>query len=56
MKREFLQRNQPSQNILERNGFEKEGYFKEDFFAKGQFHDSILYTLINQNDKNWIRE
>lgn len=48
--------NMPSQKILERNGFEKEGYLKEDFFANGKFHDTILYSLINKNDKNWIRE
>ncbi len=49
-------KNQPSQNVLERNGFEKEGYLKENFFAKGQFHDTLLYSLINREDKNWIRE
>ena len=42
--------NQPSINILERNHFIREGYFKEDFFAKGKFHDSIVYSLINPND------
>lgn len=49
-------KNQPSQNILERNGFVKEGYLKEDFFAKGEFHDTILYSLLNKNDKNWVRD
>jgi ribosomal-protein-alanine N-acetyltransferase len=49
-------KNQPSQNILERNGFLKEGYLKEDFFAKGEFHDTILYSLLNKNDKNWVRD
>lgn len=49
-------KNSPSQKIVERNGFEKDGYLKENFFAKGQFHDTILYSLLNKNDKNWVRE
>ena len=48
--------NQPSMNILERNHFIREAYFKEDFFAKGKFHDSIVYSLINPVDKNWLRD
>jgi [ribosomal protein S5]-alanine N-acetyltransferase len=49
-------RNQPSITLLERNNFIREGFFKEDFFANGQFYDSIQYSLINDGDKNWIRD
>lgn len=48
--------NKPSIAVVERNNFVKEGYFKEDFFANGQFYDSNLYSLINTEDKNWIRD
>jgi [ribosomal protein S5]-alanine N-acetyltransferase len=48
--------NFPSQKLLERSGFEREGYLRENLFAKGRFHDTILYSVINKNDKNWIRE
>jgi ribosomal-protein-alanine N-acetyltransferase len=41
--------NQPSINVLQRNGFVKEGHFKEALFYNGNYFDSAVYTLFNPN-------
>jgi len=48
--------NLPSITVLERNNFIREGYFKDDFFAKGKFHNSIVYSLLNTEDEDVIRD
>jgi [ribosomal protein S5]-alanine N-acetyltransferase len=42
--------NLPSIKLLERNKFIREAYFKENYYYNGQFLDSVIYSLIGQND------
>ncbi len=44
--------NEASGAILESFGFVKEAHFKEDFFFRGQFLDTIIYSLL---EKNFVR-
>jgi ribosomal-protein-alanine N-acetyltransferase len=39
-------RNTASENVLLRNGFIKEAHFRENFLHKGEFLDSVHYTLF----------
>lgn len=43
--------NLPSMNLLERHGFTQEAHYKEDCFKDGKFLDTVVYGLINPNQK-----
>jgi ribosomal-protein-alanine N-acetyltransferase len=38
--------NAASAAILEKTGFVKEAYFREDYFFKGEFRDTVIYSLL----------
>jgi [ribosomal protein S5]-alanine N-acetyltransferase len=40
--------NAASAKLLESTGFVKEAYFKEDYFFKGEFLDTVIYSLLNK--------
>ena len=39
--------NQPSINLLARNGFVREAFLKENFYFDGVFHNSAIYSLLS---------
>lgn len=39
-------RNVASEKLLLKVGFEKEAHFKENFFYKGEFLDTVIYSLL----------
>lgn len=41
--------NTASLNVLERAGFTREGYFREDFFFRGEFFDTLSYSILKQD-------
>lgn len=43
--------NQPSIEVLKRQGFVKEGYFRENIHFDGKFLDTEVYGLIAQGEK-----
>lgn len=40
--------NAASAGLLEKTGFVREAYFKEDYFFRGQFLDTVIYSLLNK--------
>jgi ribosomal-protein-alanine N-acetyltransferase len=46
-------RNLPSIKLLEKAAFEKEGYLRENYYADGQFTDTVLFSLLNKNSKDY---
>ncbi|MEO8149373.1 MAG: GNAT family N-acetyltransferase [Bacteroidia bacterium] len=46
--------NASSIKLLERLGFVREAYFKENFYFDGQFLDSAIYSLLNENKEGTI--
>lgn len=41
--------NLASARLLERNAFVKEAHFREDFYFNGNFQDTCVYSLLEQN-------
>ena len=44
-------RNTPSQRTLERNGFRREGAIRKQFFMRGEWIDSLLYSILREEWK-----
>jgi RimJ/RimL family protein N-acetyltransferase len=44
-------RNIGSQKVLEKTGFKMEGTVRKTFFLRGQFRDSILYSILKEEWK-----
>ena len=42
--------NAASIKLLERNRFVKEAYFRENYYSNGKFLDTVIYSLINEED------
>lgn len=42
-------RNLDSVRLLERCGFVKEAYFRQDFFSKGEWTDTLIYSLLESD-------
>ena len=42
-------RNIDSQRLLERCGFVKEAYFRQDYFSKGEWTDTLVYSLLEDD-------
>lgn len=38
--------NQASRRLLEKHGFVQEAYFRQNYFFRGQFLDSVIYSLL----------
>lgn len=38
--------NLPSRKLLEKHGFVQEAYFRQNYFFRGQFLDSVIYSLL----------
>lgn len=45
--------NDRSIRLLERFGFRKEAYFRENFFNNNAFTDSVIYCLLETDDRNY---
>ncbi len=43
--------NEASRQILIKHGFVKEAYFREDYYFQGEFLDSEIYSLLENNVK-----
>ena len=43
--------NQASGQLLESFGFVREAYFREDYFFNGSFHDTAIYSLLDEYRK-----
>lgn len=41
-------RNIASERVLQKNGFTKEAHFKENEFYKGEFLDTVIYSLLKR--------
>ena len=41
--------NEPSLNLLKRNGFVQEALFRENFYFNGKFLDTPVFTLLNKS-------
>ncbi len=44
-----VDRNIPSQRVLQKLGFRHEGFFRERLFADNQFHNESLYALLRSD-------
>jgi ribosomal-protein-alanine N-acetyltransferase len=42
--------NEPSIKLLEKNRFVREAYFRENYFYNGKFLDTVVYSLVNDNE------
>lgn len=45
-------RNLASQKLCERIGMRKEAHFKQDYWSKGEWTDSIVYGMLNEDLEN----
>ena len=45
--------NQNSIKMLERIGFKKEAYFRENYFYLDKFIDSVIYSLLETDQRNY---
>lgn len=44
--------NQASGRVLEKNGFVKEAHLKENELYNGKFLDTVIYSILNPDDRN----
>jgi ribosomal-protein-alanine N-acetyltransferase len=44
--------NHASARVLEKNGFSREAHIKENLLFNGEFLDTVIYSLINPDDRN----
>jgi ribosomal-protein-alanine N-acetyltransferase len=44
-------RNVASQRVLEKAGFKREGLIRKDVFIRGQWQDSVLYSIFREEWK-----
>lgn len=44
-------KNEPSKQLLLRNGFVQEAYFRESYYFEGRFLDSVIFCLLHNDFK-----
>ena len=49
---ELDERNVDSKRLLERCNFRQEGYFKQDCFSKGEWTDTYVYAIL---EDDWLK-
>jgi ribosomal-protein-alanine N-acetyltransferase len=46
--------NVPSIKLLEKNRFVREAHYRENYFYNGKFLDTVVYSIVNDNDLQGI--